>query len=184
MTNQDRIVFCIAPVGHGKNWVLDNSELLFKLDNKPKIYFRFGSPQRIDLPLTKSPFPRIRATVNDQTTKFKNSDFIYHGWELIECVEELYNEYPHAEFFVIAPTFEDNGDATVETFTKRRSNNQNSGLVFYEEAVRERIKAHYKLLHDFLENKTLTTFDISHIPRSPFPVPRYNCYYINKPSHV
>lgn len=102
MTYQNKIYFFSAPLGQYSIWILENLEKLVGVNpNRNRIHFKFGTPGRLDIDTGVPPYERMSLVLRDQLSNFENTDFIYYGWEIIYCLEDLRRDYPDAEFFLI-----------------------------------------------------------------------------------
>ena len=100
----NRIIFLICPNGHGMGWAVDHTKSFFDTPEKT-ITFKFGFTVNLDLIGRTRPFARIVETIKTHQSTFPEFSFVYCGWELIDCVDELYEKFPTAEFFVTTKTF-------------------------------------------------------------------------------
>lgn len=99
----NRIIFLICPNGHGTSWAVDHAKSFFNTPEKT-ITFKFGFTVNLDLIGRTKPFARIVETIKTHQSTFPEFSFVYCGWELIECVDELYEKFPSAEFFITTTT--------------------------------------------------------------------------------
>ena len=100
MINSNKIYFITSPLGQYNPWCLDKLKTLFHFDDNNKIYFRFGTMIRLDLPPIYNHYDRISSVINDQISNFHNTNFFYYGWEIIPCLDELYENFPGSEFLL------------------------------------------------------------------------------------
>jgi len=100
----NRMIFLIGPNGHGTSWAVDHARSFFKLPEKT-ITFKFGFNVNLDLIGRTKPFNRIVETINTLQSTFPEFSFVYCGWELIECLDDLRDKYPDAEFLITTTTF-------------------------------------------------------------------------------
>jgi hypothetical protein len=173
----DRIIFLIAPIGGGKNWMLDNIDDLFKFDDKPRIYFRFGTMERIDIP--SAPFPRIHATIEDHRLQFPDRNFIYYGWELSDCIEEIFAEYPTSEFFFTTKEYnESSAEKLADSFLKKRESHVVSQPLLTL-CIKEKIKLHTFQISKFLSSHNFQKIDISNMNNDTFSPYSKECFYVH-----
>jgi hypothetical protein len=95
-----KIVFLINPINHGMNLSLELLPTLLNYNIDNKINFRFGFSQGVDLIGTVKPFNRIRETIKEHRLIYPETTLVYCGWELLECLDDLYKEFEQAEFFI------------------------------------------------------------------------------------
>jgi hypothetical protein len=100
----NKIIFLIAPTAHGTDWAVNKTRLFFNVPEKT-FTFKFGFTLTLDLIGRIKPFNRIVETIKTLQSKFPEFSFVFCGWELIECLDELYEKFPDAEFFITTKTF-------------------------------------------------------------------------------
>jgi hypothetical protein len=142
------MVFLIAPNGHGTSWAVDHSKDFFKVSEKT-ITFKFGFTINLDLIGRIKPFNRIVETIKTLQSTFPEFSFVFCGWELIECVDELYNKFPDAEFFVTTTTFIE------DKFQDFLKDNKSpiSQLDADHAAIRESTICQFQKINNFLNGK-------------------------------
>jgi hypothetical protein len=96
-----------APLGQYSKWYLDNLEKIYQLDDKNKIFFRFESQFRLDRSSAVVPYDRISLIIKDHISHFNNTNFFYYGWELLTCLEDLYQNFLGSEFILIVNNIDD-----------------------------------------------------------------------------
>jgi len=159
MINGNKIIFVLSPGSAMKNWMIDNATTLFDIkENDKKILFRFGSPARMDIAALRSPYPRMKLTIEEHLEHFKDTKLIYFGMNVVDFCEELYNDYPESDFgiMVLRNRVKDN---LVERLLLGTDN------LVPEEMVKEKVVEQFDKIDLFLQSKNYNRLDIS--PREP-----------------
>ena len=148
MINSNKIYFISGPLGQHSTWCLENLEKLFSFNDNNKVYFKFGSPSRLCYTSAVRPYDRISLVINDHISNFQNVNFVYHGWELLTCLDDLYRDFPGSEFLFIV------NNESVPTITGKISRMRKFND---EEFLISTAKVHTKTIHEFVEGKTHTS---------------------------
>lgn len=154
-------------MGQGKAYFIDHAEKIFNIGlSGKKVFFRFGAHSRIDL--DPDPFDRISLTIKEHTETFSNTTFIYYGWEIIECLGQIYSEYSDAEFFVTYKTRERYKNVLLEDIVSRTK------VQLDLEKVKLKIEKHYTEVKNFLIDKEVET--LTSAEDLDFNPNRYSCF--------
>jgi len=95
--NDRRVIFISTPLGLHKPFIAEKTERIFKIrEDEKRIYFCLGNLSRLDS--TDDNWPRIQVTINDHLTRFPETTFIYFGWEVLDYIDKLREEYPYAKY--------------------------------------------------------------------------------------
>jgi hypothetical protein len=149
MINSNKIHFITAPLGQYTAWSLDNVENLFSFNNNNKIFFKFGSKARLDISTSVPRYTRISLVTNDHISNFHNINFVYYGWELITCLDELYRDFPGSEFSLSINNLEDPRLEKLDVRNLKKYNDLDFLITTYEQ--------HRTIIRNFLEGKTYTS---------------------------
>jgi hypothetical protein len=144
----NRIIFLICPNGHGTGWAVDHAKSFFDTPEKT-ITFKFGFTVNLDLIGRTRPFNRIVETIKTHQSTFPEFSFVYCGWELIDCVDELYEKFPDAEFFITTKIFNE------KKFEQFVENNEVpiARLSLDHAANRESTMYQFQKINNFLDGK-------------------------------
>lgn len=149
----NRVVFIIAPMGQGKEFFIDHADKIFNIELEGKrVFFKFGAVSRMDL--DADPFDRIILTINEHLTYFRETTFVYYGWELAECIDRLYEHYKDCEFFV---TFKNKPNYKRKL---REALMQRSKTPLDPAKLEQRIVQQYEKVETFLKDKTVEIFHV------------------------
>ena len=149
-----RIIFIIAALGHGTKWAMLNSPELFKIPKGQGLFLTFGTPNQLDLYGKTNPFPRINETIKQNllTTPPYHS-LVYCGWELIDCLPDLWCNYPNARYFITTDTF----SATMwEEYLKGSHKNPFIKPEDWSETAQDKLNVQFDKIKEFLKEKKYT----------------------------
>ena len=144
----NKIIFLIAPTAHGTDWAVNRSRAFFNVPEKT-FTFKFGFTLTLDLIGRIKPFNRIVETIKTLQSKFPEFSFVFCGWELIECLDELYEKFPDAEFFITTKTF---NETKFQKFFEGKED-AISQLEVDHAAIRESTICQFQKINNFLDGK-------------------------------
>ena len=148
MINSNKIYFIASPLGQYSSWCFNNLEKLFNLDENNKIYFKFGSPARLDFLSAVSPYDRISLIIKDQISNFNNTNFFYYGWEVVPCLDQLSRDFPESEFLLIVNNL---SDTELETLENGKMGKYNNPEFLFKIA-----HSHRSIINNFIKDKICT----------------------------
>jgi hypothetical protein len=144
----NRMIFLIAPTGHGSDWAIDNARSFFNVPEKT-FTFKFGFTLTLDLIGRIKPFNRIVETIKTLQSRFPEFFFVFCGWELIECLDELYEKFPDAEFFITTTRF---GETKFQNFLRNKEY-EISQMHIDNDGIRESTMHQFQKINNFLDGK-------------------------------
>ena len=128
--------------------------LNYNTDNK--INFRFGFYHRVDLIGTVSPFNRIRETIREHQSLYPETTLVYCGWELVECLDDLYKEFKPAEFFITTKkSMPECVTKAIETTLEIRLYSEDKDV---SKIIKEKVEYQINKINYFLEGKDFKNF--------------------------
>jgi hypothetical protein len=139
-------------MGQGKDYLIEYADKIFDIDLEGKrIFFKFGANSRMDLEC--DPFERICLTVQEHINTFSNTTFVYYGWELVECLDQLYISFNQCDFFITLKTSNNFKNNLLDNVCSRSKVELNKDKVWY------RIEKHFKNIENFLSDKKIQEFN-------------------------
>lgn len=105
-----KIIFVIAGLGHGTRWGVLASTTFFNIPQGEGLFYKFGANGQLHKIGKTTPFPRIVETIKTQLALTpQRHSLVYCGWELLECLPELWERFPDATYLIPTVNFlEDN----------------------------------------------------------------------------
>jgi hypothetical protein len=151
-----KVIFLITPINHGMNLSLELLPTLLNYNTDNKINFRFGFYHRVDLIGTVSPFNRIRETIREHQSLYPETPLVYCGWELVECLDDLYKEFKPAEFFITTKkSMPECVTKAIETTLEIRLYSEDKDV---SKIIKEKVEYQINKINYFLEGKDFKNF--------------------------
>jgi hypothetical protein len=151
-----KVIFLITPINHGMNLSLELLPTLLNYNTDNKINFRFGFYHRVDLIGTVSPFNRIRETIREHQSLYPETTLVYCGWELVECLDDLYKEFKPAEFFITTKkSMPECVTKAIETTLEIRLYSEDKDV---SKIIKEKVEYQINKINYFLEGKDFKNF--------------------------
>jgi len=158
-------------MGQGKDYLIEHADKIFDIDLEGKrIFFKFGANSRMDL--DTDPFERICLTIQEHIETFSNTTFVYYGWELVECLEQLYISFNKCDFFITLKTSNSFRQQLLENILAR------SKVELNKEKIQHRIENHFDTVKNFLSDKKIEMFNGN--VEDPYQNNRYSCFVKGK----
>jgi hypothetical protein len=145
----NKMIFLIAPTAHGSDWAVNRARPFFNVPEKT-FTFKFGFTITLDLIGRIKPFNRIVETIKTLQSRFPEFSFVFCGWELIECLDELYEKFPDAEFFITTKTF---NETKFQKFFEGRKEGTMDRQVLDHTTIRESTLWQFQKINNFLDGK-------------------------------